>query len=144
VRSVEGVVGWRDAQRKGGTKLPSPPDMGHLAIDADIESLYRRSPSRAISLTSLLARSLPRSRLSTGGEWVVMALDPHENACSALDSIARSHVCSHRLLRLQHYLGARGRLAARIRARRQRVCDRPRQTWRHHHPGGRYPGSLVT
>lgn len=53
---------------RGRGELPSPPDMGHLAIDADIESLYRPSPSRAISVTSLLARPLARSRRSVTTE----------------------------------------------------------------------------
>lgn len=50
---------WRGNCRDDrGTKgrrqgLPSPPDMGHSAIDADIESLYHRSPSRDLPYVTL-------------------------------------------------------------------------------------------
>lgn len=47
-RKREGRPGYEKRCRgleERGQGLPSPPDMGHSAIDADIESLYRRSPS---------------------------------------------------------------------------------------------------
>lgn len=64
-RRRSGRVGVAQRVEGEGRGLPSPPDMGHSAIDVDIESLYRRSPSD--DLPYVTSRSLARSRRPGGG-----------------------------------------------------------------------------
>lgn len=121
--------GWKGAGvlEERGQGLPSPPDMGHSAIDADIESLYRRSPLHDLPLHRSLA-------LVDLGEWKVVPLPLALAARSLTGAFARS----------RHYHRRRGATGRDDSRAALKEFDRPCQTWRHRHLGGRYPGSLVT
>lgn len=130
--------GWiGDGERRGQEQgLPSPPDMGHSAIDADIESLYRRSPSHDLPLHHF---SLALNDLE---EWKVIPSPPPCPRREDAGCRASARPLAGAFARSRHYhrrRGATGRDDAALKG-----FDRPCQTWRRRYPGGRYPGSLVT
>lgn len=95
-REKRGRGGWKGdgglGRREQG--LPSPPDMGHSAIDADIESLYRRSPSHDLPLHHF---SLALDDL---GEWKVIPPTPLPSS--------RGRASARPLARSRHYHRRRG------------------------------------
>lgn len=121
-RRRSGRVGVAQRVEGEGRGLPSPPDMGHSAIDVDIESLYRRSPSD--DLPYVTSRSLALA----GPAGVDSPLPPARGCVPArlvVGSSARSP--ARTFARSLHYLRSG---VATIRARGVKGFDRPRQTWR--------------
>lgn len=129
-RMREASKGWLERRRgAGGARAGAP-------VTARYGSLGDRCRYRvAVSPESVARSSLTSfARSRRPGEWKVVPLPLALAARSLTGAFTRS----------RHYHRRRGATGRDDSRAALKEFDRPCQTWRHRHLGGRYPGSLVT